>query len=968
MWIGKVVVLVWLALLCAWPAIARADNTADEADLQFALGTEAYQRGEYRLALEHFLASNRLVPNKNVLFNIARSYEKLRRFPEAFRYYLEALEGETDAAARAKIDAALVQIRGQVAVLDVTTTPPGATLYVDRRDLGSRGTSPRVLGLEPGRYRIIAELAGYEPAEVTIEDAKAGERTEVRLTLRQVLGKLAIAGPAGASVRVGRRDAEVRCRLPCELELPPGRQSVFVERPGFRVAELPVELVANQRHELKVQLEPLTGAVVVSTDEPGARIEIAGKTRGFTPALVTLPAGTHDVHVSLPGFHDVERRVEVRANTEQRLDIVLTRAEEVVSASRVSESIEDAPSSVTIISGRELRALAYPTIAEALRGTPGLYLWDDRSYVALGVRGLGRLGSYGNRVLVLFDGQPANDDWLGSSYVGYDALSDLGDVETIEVVRGPGSVLYGTNAFSGVINVVSRPARTERGTGVAISTYSNGVARARVRTDASFGEDAGIWTSVSAARGEGRDFYFREYDAPETREGNARGVDGFEAGTLRGRAFYRWLSLQWSLHSHEKQLPTGEYETIFADPRTRQTDTRGFVELRAEPELGKIKLFTRLHANLYRFRGVYPHDPADGGVEVDTYEGKWVGLEQRLLLSPARFLRLTLGVEGQHHFQVEQAARDDSGYFLDGSDPYQVGAAYAVADATLNPNVRVSAGARVDSYSTFGSSINPRASLIVRPYAGGNTKLLGGKAFRAPSVYELYYEDGGFTQIASPDLDPESMYSLELEHSHRFSETVTATASVYANYVSQLIVSDGSGDAADPLHYENSTTPLGVFGGELGLRREWRQGYMLALSYGLSVARFLKNDGAAGLLSFERDPAKREVANAPTHLASFKAAVPILSRALLAGTRLSFDGGRYDRFEDAGSEPQRRTEAAAIWDIVLSGEEPRFGLNYAFGVYNAFDWRYETPASAEFRQRSIPQEGRTFLASAEVTF
>ncbi len=68
----------------------------------------------------------------------------------------------------------------------------------------------------------------------------------------------------------------------------------------------------------------------------------------------------------------------------------------------------------------------------------------------------GGSGGYGNRVLVLVDGQPMNDDWLGSSYVGYDARVGLEDVERIEVVRGPGSVLYGTNAFSGVINLVTR--------------------------------------------------------------------------------------------------------------------------------------------------------------------------------------------------------------------------------------------------------------------------------------------------------------------------------------------------------------------------------------------------------------------------------------------------------------------------------------------------------------------------------
>ena len=118
--------------------------------------------------------------------------------------------------------------------------------------------------------------------------------------------------------------------------------------------------------------------------------------------------------------------------------------------------MDEAPSSVSIIPQRELQALKLPDHREALRGVPGVYAWNDRSYQAIGFRGLGRLGSYGNRVLVLVDGHPLNDNWLGSSYVGYDARVGLDDVERIEVVRGPGSVLYGTSAFSGVVNLVTR--------------------------------------------------------------------------------------------------------------------------------------------------------------------------------------------------------------------------------------------------------------------------------------------------------------------------------------------------------------------------------------------------------------------------------------------------------------------------------------------------------------------------------
>ncbi|HEY3234108.1 MAG TPA: TonB-dependent receptor, partial [Polyangiaceae bacterium] len=283
----------------------------------------------------------------------------------------------------------------------------------------------------------------------------------------------------------------------------------------------------------------------------------------------------------------------------------------------------------------------------------------------------------------------------------------------------------------------------------------------------------------------------------------------------------------------------------------------------------------------------------------------------------------------------------------------------------LSETVRASLGARLDAYSTFGTSINPRAALIWHPYTDGNSKVIAGKAFRAPSIYELYYNDGGTTQIASPDLHPESIYSLELEHSHRFSRTVTGVLALFSNYVTDLVELREAPSDPTLIQYQNSPTPLVTTGAELGIRRDWRQGWMLGASYGFTHAQFLASGGASDLFVLKSNPAKRHAANAPQHSASVKGAVPLLARALTAATRLTLEDVRYDRFEDEDptAEPQRRTDAAVVWDIVLSGEEKRFGLSYAFGVYNAFDWRYSLPVSPEFRQRTIEQDGRTFLAS-----
>ena len=955
---------------------AYADDTADEADLLFQLGAEAYQRGDYREALKSFLGSNRLVPNRNVVFNIARTYEKLRQYPEAYRYFIAALEAEKDAAARSRIEDAIDQIKGQVAVVEVVTDPPGATLYVERKDLGPRGESPKKLGFAAGSYKIIVEAAGYEPAETQVKDLKAGKSVQVKLGLRQILGTLSIEGASGSLVRVDDESRAPACTAPCKVSLPPGPHTLFVGRPGYRTATVPVEVRARRVTVVRPDVQALLGELVVSTDEPGALIEVDDKPVGFTPSIARVQVGRHRVRIGLRGFRTIEREVVVKKDEQTRIDVTLTQSEEVIAASRATQNVEDAPSSVTLIPGKELQVMAYPTIAEAVRGVRGLYQWDDRAYVSVGVRGIGRLGSYGNRMLVLVDGMPTNDNWIGSSYVGYDARTDLADVERIEVVRGPGSVLYGTNAFTGVLNLVTRSRSVPTGGEVGASTNQDGVARGRARANVRFARDSGLWVSAAAARSSGRDFFFPEYVAttPPEVAGNARGVDGFSAGTFAGRAWWKSLSAQWMFHQHDKQLPTGQYGTLLDDPRTRQRDTRLYVEATAEPQLGRqLTLFSRAHLNHYRFLGEYARDAASGGVERDTYKGSWVGLEQRAVFEPTPGYRFTLGGEGQLHYQVDARADDDAGPFLDeegdNGRPYQVGAAYLLGDATLTPGFRVSAGARLDTYSTFGSSVNPRVALMFRPYADGNLKLMGGKAFRAPSVYELYYNDGGATQVSSPDLEPESIYSLEIEHSHRFGPTVSGTLSVFGNYVTNLIDQTGGGTAADPVFYVNRGTPLATLGVEAELRREWRQGWMLGASYTYTRATLLAGESMDDLTSLREDPAVRNVGNTPEHMGTVKGAVPILGRNVTLGSRLSVEGPRYDRMEASSDpEPQRRTSGFAIWDVVFSGFESQWGLRWAAGVYNAFDWRYSLPLSSEFTQRRLSQSGRTFLLSGDVTF
>lgn len=973
--LGRVTTALALALAPAAPAIiagvltaapgARADDVADEAELQFQLGAERYKVGDYLGALEHFLASNRLSPNPNVLFNVARCYEHLARFPDAFRAYVLARERAGANGSFAKqIDEAITRITPRVAVLDVRSEPAGATLYLDRKDLGARGNAPRLLGLAPGKYRVLAELPGYELAtsdEIAIVE---GSRTVVSLQLKPLLATVRVkaddSNVVGAEVRADRDDGEPICLAPCALTLPPGKHSLRLRREGYRPLELPLDLAPREQREVSPQLAVLTGTVVVDADLKDALIEVDGKSSGFTPSVLQVPVGRHVVRVSHAGYRAIERKVLVATDREQKLDLHLADAQEVTAASRSTETIDEAPASVSIVPGIELRAMGYPTIAEALRGVRGVSVTDDRAYTSLGIRGFARLGDYGNRVLVTVDGQPTNDNYIGSSYVGFDGRVDLEDVDRVEIVRGPGSALYGTSAFFGVVNLVTRgrdaPTHVEAG----ISAAEYGVSRARVHGTWKGAGDYGVWTSISLGGSpDGRNFTFPEYasQVAPVSDGHAVALDGFRAGTLNGRAWWRGVTLQWFYTDRDKAIPTGLSETTFASEGTRYRDRRAFAELRWDTKPTRdVVLTTRVHANLYAFDGRLAYAAADGGDEHDRFRGLWGGVEERAVVSLGSMTRLTIGGELQRHFRAHQlGVRDDGSTILDRDDPFWIGAAYAVVDVTPSERLRVSPAVRVDTYSTFGTSANPRLSVVTRPWHDAVAKLFVGRAFRAPSVYELFYV--AQTQRAADGLKPEDVWSTEIELSQRLTQTLVAVAAGYVNRVSGLIVLEGGGTRDAPNYYANSPDRVQTVGGELELRRELRDGWMLSGQVSVQKTRYLDHASE-----------RREVPNSPELLAGLRGVVPIVARALLLSSRVSFIGPAWDRFERLSDPPQMQTRAAVVWDLVFSGQVESAGLRWNFGVYNLLDARWSAPVSGEHRQRTILQNGRTIYASLGSSF
>ena len=138
----------------------------------------------------------------------------------------------------------------------------------------------------------------------------------------------------------------------------------------------------------------------------------------------------------------------------------------VVAASKHAQKVTEAPSSVTIITAEEIKRYGYRTLADVLRSVQGFHVSYDRNHAFLGTRGLS-LGDFNSRILLLVDGHRVNNNLTDGAYIDTAFILDVDLIDRVEIIRGPGSVLYGNNAFFGVINVITRKGKKLDGTEVS---------------------------------------------------------------------------------------------------------------------------------------------------------------------------------------------------------------------------------------------------------------------------------------------------------------------------------------------------------------------------------------------------------------------------------------------------------------------------------------------------------------------
>lgn len=629
------------------------------------------------------------------------------------------------------------------------------------------------------------------------------------------------------------------------------------------------------------------------------------------------------------------------------LDSLLTI--QISAAAKYGQTISRAPASVTIITSEDIERYGYRTLDEVLMSVRGFYLSNDRNYGYLGVRGFSRPTDYNNRILLLVNGHSLNENVYGSAYIWTDLALDLDIVERIEIVRGPGSALYGTNAMFAVINIITKKGNAVDGVRLAAQGGSYGKLQAAAMAGKEFSTGMELFISGLTGDIRGQDLYYKEYDDPATNHGVAQNLDWDKYHGVLATISYKNFALQGIMASRKKGIPTGAYGMLFNDRAAQTQDEYKALELKYDVAIGADKnIVLRGYMDHYDYQGTYPYDV----YTFDSSEGNWLGGEAQFRWDLRPDNRLTVGAEYRNNLRADYRSFDADTTFFYYNKRFTVFSFYLQDEAQLLENLSITLGIRRDEY--VGSSTTPRGAIIYNPTRSSTLKFLYGEAFRAPNVYETYYEDANTGFKSNPALKAEKIRTMEVVWEQRLSDALFGIVSFYSYRMDDLIdtVMD---DSDSSLQFQN-VNKVKANGFEVECNARTKTGLAGYVNYVFQNAR------DASL--------KTELTNSPRHLVKMGLSYPVFKH-IYAATEFQYETARLTVYA-AKTTPYLLTNLNLWVKPQSTGDRPRTSwlhhLRLSFTVRNLFDVTYKTPGGFEHKQPGIVQNGRNYTVKLGLHF
>lgn len=540
-------------------------------------------------------------------------------------------------------------------------------------------------------------------------------------------------------------------------------------------------------------------------------------------------------------------------------------SENVVSgASKSAELASDAPATTSVLTAADMRRYGIRSLAEAIDFLGmGVVTQDPLHSVEVGSRGVLLTGDYGDHLLVVVDGHVLNEPWNGTAYYEQGLAVPLELIDHVELVLGPGSVLYGGNAMLGVINIVTKKASAQSGLNVvaegSVSPQQghDGAFTSFAPSDLGnayrlglgfgkrfrlFGEDASFVAQAELYRQNGPSFEFPLQEGNVNTAGSptnfgprapALGVWGGRVDdqyyttvpTAWGTLTVGDLTIQARASRYRRATPYVNYfnqlASDFDEPRSRETDQWLSLDIRYQKHLSdRFSLTAHGYGDDYRYEErLYNSDAvqcADAAPEpcftVPIGRSRWVGAELQTnidwLKNDALTTLIGTDVRVRHiaaRIDTDLGSGQTLSSFSSGSVTEVPWAVYAQQRYSPTRSVHLNAGARLDSDPRGGKHVSPRAAFAVDPWRNGVIKGIYAEAFRPPSFYESAFHPGDDTIVFS-SLRPETVRGLEASVEQQFLGAQRLLFGVYRTWWDDMISLTVTDPSTFALAYRNAST------------------------------------------------------------------------------------------------------------------------------------------------------------------
>jgi len=459
----------------------------------------------------------------------------------------------------------------------------------------------------------------------------------------------------------------------------------------------------------------------------------------------------------VPGLSQAE-------DAQKDTEIVSTMEEVVVTATKTAEQRKDIPNSVIIKDAIDIEESPAKTLGELLANEPGI---DWRTYGDYGgssgeihIRGMS-----GNSTAIFLNGLNINSPSLGTSDV---AKIPLNSIEKIEVVKGSGSLLYGSGAMGGTINIITKQPEKDKIDLRAKAGYGeNDTYELSLENGMFLSKDFGYYLTASKRETDG----FRNNSDLDHKDVSLKLV--FDKGDLLNVSLYGdYIDREYGLPGVEPPKGTADfyvngikvYDNHASTLLDNGSDEDAHIVLEAKSQpLDWLGL---------RIRGDYTNMENYGYFRYLDFSGNlvgnktWVtnevsGVEGNININPFTGANLLLGMEYKN-FDWENKSVDlnNNGAELPASktktdeDLHTTGS-YAEAQYRPSKYIKGVLGIRHEDHSEFGTEDLPRYGLIINPFENTALKFNHGKHFRAPTPNDLFWPADPYTQ-GNPDLKPET--------------------------------------------------------------------------------------------------------------------------------------------------------------------------------------------------------------------